>query len=224
MTELQNALACAARVFELLDAEDQTPDAENAAKLVPDGRGPDSRTSPSRYLPEPPAHRGPVIWTSSPASASPSSAPPAAARPPSSTCSCGSMTSTAAPSKWTAPTSADVTRAALRGSYGMVLQETWLARRHRPGEHRLRQAGRHPRRGGGRGQGRPCRQLHPAPARGLRHRHRRGRRQHLSQGQKQLLCIARVMLLPAAHADPGRGHLLHRHPHRGAHPGRPLPG
>ena len=30
VTELQNALACAARVFELLDAEDQVPEAENA--------------------------------------------------------------------------------------------------------------------------------------------------------------------------------------------------
>ena len=37
VTELQNALACAARVFELLDAEDQVPEAENAAALQPDG-------------------------------------------------------------------------------------------------------------------------------------------------------------------------------------------
>ena len=33
VTELQNALACAARVFELLDAEDQVPEAENAEVL-----------------------------------------------------------------------------------------------------------------------------------------------------------------------------------------------
>ena len=37
VTELQNALACAARVFELLDAEDQVPETENAAALQPDG-------------------------------------------------------------------------------------------------------------------------------------------------------------------------------------------
>ena len=37
VTELQNALACAARVFELLDAEDQVPEAENAVVLQPDG-------------------------------------------------------------------------------------------------------------------------------------------------------------------------------------------
>ena len=30
VTELQNALACAARVFELLDADDQVPEVENA--------------------------------------------------------------------------------------------------------------------------------------------------------------------------------------------------
>ncbi len=37
VTELQNALACAGRVFELLDAEDQVPEAENAPALQPDG-------------------------------------------------------------------------------------------------------------------------------------------------------------------------------------------
>ena len=41
ITELQNALTCAARVFELIDAEPQLPDAENACILLPenvDGR------------------------------------------------------------------------------------------------------------------------------------------------------------------------------------------
>ena len=37
VTELQNALACAARVFELLDADDQVPEAEHARVLQPDG-------------------------------------------------------------------------------------------------------------------------------------------------------------------------------------------
>ena len=37
VTELQNALACAARVFELLDAGDQVPEVENASVLQPDG-------------------------------------------------------------------------------------------------------------------------------------------------------------------------------------------
>ena len=57
MTELQNALACAARVFELLDAEGQTPEAENAAKLVPDGRVQIEDVS-FRYLPDRPLIEG----------------------------------------------------------------------------------------------------------------------------------------------------------------------
>ena len=57
VTELQNALACAARVFELLDAEDQTPEAENAAKLVPDGRVQIEDVS-FRYLPDRPLIEG----------------------------------------------------------------------------------------------------------------------------------------------------------------------
>ena len=57
VTELQNALACAARVFELLDAEDQTPEAENAAKLVPDGHVQIEDVS-FRYLPDRPLIEG----------------------------------------------------------------------------------------------------------------------------------------------------------------------
>ena len=57
VTELQNALACAARVFELLDAEDQTPEAENAAKLVPDGHVQIKDVS-FRYLPDRPLIEG----------------------------------------------------------------------------------------------------------------------------------------------------------------------
>ena len=83
VTELQNALACAARVFELLDAEDQLPEAENAAKLVPDGHVQLENVS-FRYLPDRSSRA--CRWTSNPASASPSSAQPAAARRPLSTC------------------------------------------------------------------------------------------------------------------------------------------
>jgi len=36
VTEMQNALSCAARVFEFLDAKDQIPDAENAQVLSPE--------------------------------------------------------------------------------------------------------------------------------------------------------------------------------------------
>ena len=53
VTELQNALACAARVFELLDADDQIPEAENASVLQPDGHVQLEDVS-FRYLPDRP--------------------------------------------------------------------------------------------------------------------------------------------------------------------------
>ena len=96
VTELQNALACAARVFELLDAEDQTPEAENAAKLVPDGHVQIEDVS-FRYLPDRPLIEG-LSLDIKPGQR-------IAIVGPSSTCSCGSMMSTAAPSKSPAPTS-----------------------------------------------------------------------------------------------------------------------
>ena len=57
VTELQNALACAARVFELLDADDQIPEAENAAVLQPDGHVQLEDVS-FRYLPDRPLIEG----------------------------------------------------------------------------------------------------------------------------------------------------------------------
>ena len=57
VTELQNALACAARVFELLDADDQIPEAENAAALQPDGHVVLHDVS-FRYLPDRPLIEG----------------------------------------------------------------------------------------------------------------------------------------------------------------------
>ena len=57
VTELQNALACAARVFELLDAEDQVPETENAAALQPDGHVQLQDVS-FRYLPDRPLIEG----------------------------------------------------------------------------------------------------------------------------------------------------------------------
>ena len=89
----------------------------------------------------------------------------------------------------------DVTRASLRGSYGMVLQDTWL----RAGTVRENIAYGKPdatmdevrsR------QGRPRRQLHPPPARGLRYRHRRGRRQHQSGPEAAALHCPRDALPP----------------------------
>ena len=62
VTELQNALACAARVFELLDADDQVPEVENASVLQPDGHVQLEDVS-FRYLPDRPLIEGPFPST-----------------------------------------------------------------------------------------------------------------------------------------------------------------
>ena len=79
VTELQNALACIQRVFDLLDAPDQIPDAADAAVLEPDGRVKLENVSFS-YVPDAAPDRAFQSGTCSQASALPSSAPPAAAR------------------------------------------------------------------------------------------------------------------------------------------------
>ena len=53
VTELQNALACAARVFSLLDEDDRVPDKENAAVLSPKGTV-DLKDVCFRYVPDRP--------------------------------------------------------------------------------------------------------------------------------------------------------------------------
>ena len=149
VTELQNALACAARVFELLDADDQIPEAENAAALQPDGHV--VLHDVSFY-----------------------------------DVNGGSITVSGTDIR-------DVTRASLRGSYGMVLQDTWL----RAGTVRENIA-----------YGKPdatdeeiIAAAKAAHADSFIRRLPEGYNTviaedggNISQGQKQLLCIARVML------------------------------
>ena len=124
VTELQNALACAARVFELLDAEDQTPEAENAAKLVPDGHVQIEDVS-FRYLPDRPLIEG-LSLDVKPGQRIAIVGPTG----------CGKTTLinllmrfydvNGGSIKVSGTDIRDVTRASLRGSYGMVLQDTWL--------------------------------------------------------------------------------------------------
>ena len=57
VTELQNALSCAARLFELLDAPDESPDAPDAATLVPDGHVTLENVA-FRYVPDRPLIEG----------------------------------------------------------------------------------------------------------------------------------------------------------------------
>ena len=185
VTELQNALACAARVFELLDADDQIPEAENAAALQPDGHVVLHDVS-FRYLPDRPlieglnldvkpgqriAIVGPTLINLLMRFYDVNG---------------GSITVSGTDIR-------DVTRASLRGSYGMVLQDTWL----RAGTVRENIA-----------YGKPdatdeeiIAAAKAAHADSFIRRLPEGYNTviaedggNISQGQKQLLCIARVML------------------------------
>ena len=191
VTELQNALACAARVFELLDADDQIPEAENASVLQPDGHVQLEDVS-FRYLPDRPliddlnldVKPGQRIAIVGPTG-------------------CGKTTLinllmrfydvNGGAIKVSGTDIRSVTRASLRGSYGMVLQDTWL----RAGTVRENIA-----------YGKPDATIDEVIAAAkAAHAHSFIRRLpegydtviaedggNISQGQKQLLCIARVML------------------------------
>ena len=191
VTELQNALACAARVFELLDAEDQVPEAENAAALQPDGHVQLQDVS-FRYLPDRPLIEG-LSLDVQPGQRIAIVGPTG----------CGKTTLINLLMRFYDVNSGsirvsgtdirDVTRASLRGSYGMVLQDTWL----RAGTVRENIA-----------YGKPDATMDEVIAAAkAAHAHSFIRRLpdgydtviaedggNTSQGQKQLLCIARVML------------------------------
>ena len=191
VTELQNALACAARVFELLDAEDQVPETENAAALQPDGHVQLQDVS-FRYLPDRPLIEG-LSLDVQPGQRIAIVGPTG----------CGKTTLinllmrfydvNSGSIKVSGTDIRDVTRASLRGSYGMVLQDTWL----RAGTVRENIA-----------YGKPDATMDEVIAAAkAAHAHSFIRRLpdgydtviaedggNISQGQKQLLCIARVML------------------------------
>ena len=191
VTELQNALACAARVFELLDAEDQVPEAENAAVLQPDGHVQLQDVS-FRYLSDRPLIEG-LSLDVQPGQRIAIVGPTG----------CGKTTLinllmrfydvNSGSIKVSGTDIRDVTRASLRGSYGMVLQDTWL----RAGTVRENIA-----------YGKPDATMDEGIAAAkAAHAHSFIRRLpdgydtviaedggNISQGQKQLLCIARVML------------------------------
>ena len=191
VTELQNALACAARVFELLDAEDQIPDAENAKALQTDGHV-ELKDVSFRYLPDRPLIEG-LDLDVKPGQRIAIVGPTG----------CGKTTLINLLMRFydvnggsievAGEDIRNVTRASLRGSYGMVLQETWL----RAGTVRENIA-----------YGKPdatdeeiLAAAKAAHADSFIRRLPNGYDTviaedggNISQGQKQLLCIARVML------------------------------
>ena len=191
VTELQNALACAARVFELLDADDQVPEAEHAMVLQPDGHV-ELKDVSFRYLPDRPLIEG-LNLDVKPGQRIAIVGPTG----------CGKTTLINLLMRFYDVNSGsitvsgddirNVTRASLRGSYGMVLQDTWL----RAGTVRENIA-----------YGKPdATDEEIVAAAKAAHADSFIRRLpngydtviaedggNISQGQKQLLCIARVML------------------------------
>lgn len=191
VTELQNALACAARVFSLLDEDDRVPDKENAVVLSPKGTV-DLKDVCFRYVPDRPliedfnlhVKPGQRIAIVGPTG-------------------CGKTTMINLLMRFYDVNSGailvdgtdirDATRHSLRKSFGMVLQDTWL----KAGTIRDNIA-----------YGRPdASEEDVIAAAKAAHAHSFIRRLpdgydtvitenggNISQGQKQLLCIARVML------------------------------
>ena len=192
VTELQNALACAGRIFALIDEEPQAPDRENA-KVLTDAEGnvalqdvyfsyvPDKKLIENFNLQVKPGQRVAIVGPTG----------------------CGKTTVInllmrfydvdSGSIKVDGTDIRDITRGSLRTSYGMVLQETWLRagtirdniRMGKPeaSEEEVIQAAKE------------------AHAHSFIKRLPKGYDTviaedggSLSQGQKQLLCIARVML------------------------------
>lgn len=124
ITEMQNALACAARVFDLLDEKNQVPEQSDAIQLVSNGQvtvdhvsfsyQPDRELIKDFNLFVKPGQRIAIVGPTG----------------------CGKTTVINLLMRFYEVDSGrilvsgidikDVTRASLRGSYGIVLQETWL--------------------------------------------------------------------------------------------------
>lgn len=191
VTELQNALACAARVFSLLDEDDRVPDKENAALLSPKGTV-DLKDVCFRYVPDRPLIEGFNLHVK-----------PGQRIAIVGPTGCGKTTMINLLMRFYDVNSGailvdgtdirDATRHSLRKSFGMVLQDTWL----KAGTIRDNIA-----------YGRPdASEEDVIAAAKAAHAHSFIRRLpdgydtvitenggNISQGQKQLLCIARVML------------------------------
>lgn len=192
ITELQNALACAARIFELIEEEPQVPDGADARVLEHADGSVDLEHVSFSYVPEKkliedfnlkvlPSQRIAIVGPTG----------------------CGKTTMINLLMRFYDPDAGvikvsgtdmkEITRKSLRSSYGMVLQETWL----RSGTIRENLC-----------MGRPdaseeemIEAAKAAHAHSFIKRLPEGYETHitedggnLSQGQKQLLCIARVML------------------------------
>ena len=192
ITELQNAVACAARLFELIEAPTEVPDAKGAAPLVNVRGGVEWRGVDFSYVPERPLIRDFNL-----------SVQPGQRVAIVGPTGCGKTTLINLLMRFYEPNAGsiavdgrdtrDIPRHSLRAAYGMVLQDTWL----KAGTIRENIA-----------MGMPdARMAQVEAAAKAAHAHAFIQRLPdgydteigedgglLSQGQKQLLCIARVML------------------------------
>ena len=192
VTELQNALACAARIFELIEEEPQVPDAADA-KVLTNATGnvalenvhfsyvPDKKLIQDFNLTVKPGQRVAIVGPTG----------------------CGKTTVINLLMRFYDVDSGritvdgtdirDITRGSLRTSYGMVLQETWLRSGTIRDNIRMGKPGAT--------ESEVLRAAQAAHAHSFIKRLPQGYDTvitedggSLSQGQKQLLCIARVML------------------------------
>ncbi len=192
VTELQNALACAARIFELIEEEPQVPDAADA-KVLTNATGnvalenvhfsyvPDKKLIQDFNLTVKPGQRVAIVGPTG----------------------CGKTTVInllmrfydvdSGQIKVDGTDIRDITRGSLRTSYGMVLQETWLRSGTIRDNIRMGKPGAT--------ESEVLRAAQAAHAHSFIKRLPQGYDTvitedggSLSQGQKQLLCIARVML------------------------------
>lgn len=192
ITELQNALASAKRVFDLLDEKAQTPDKENALVLSEAKGNVGLQHVAFSYVPEVPLLKD-VTLSVKPGQRVAIVGPTG----------CGKTTLinllmrfydvNAGAITVEGTDIRDITRASLRENYGMVLQETWL----KSGTIAENIAYGRP--------DAPIEEIEEAAKASYAHNFIRRMPQgyetviaedggNLSQGQKQLLCIARVML------------------------------
>ena len=218
MTELQNAFACAARVFELIDEQPQIPDADDARILeYAEGKMEISHMDFS-YTPERelirdmnlsvrPGMRVAIVGPTG----------------------CGKTTLINLLMRFydvgggaitvDGTDIRGITRKSLRTNFGMVLQDTWLKTgtiRENIAMGQSRRDGRRDRRGLPCG---ACRFVHshvcPTDTTPLS---LRGRRAACRRGKNSCICIARVMLCLPPMLILDEATSSDRYPHRGAHP------
>ena len=210
VAEMQGALACAERLFELLDEEEQPAEPKDAVVLSNAQGAIELDNVSFSYVPERPLIEGFSL-----------SVKPGQHIALVGPTGCGKTTLINLLMRFYDVDQGAIrvdghdiralTRRSLRRSYGMVLQDTW--RRNGAGEHRHRQIGRDGRGNHRRGEGSGRARVHPPPAAGIRHGAQERRRAFAGTEAAAVHCARDAV--PAADADSRRSDELDRYAHRG---------